>query len=123
MANFMTSGGKVIRAVTNPLRSFLFLFSGVSLASLEPVVISVDGTSIEASFSGADPSSPADISMETVCKRFVMLVPEGFLKRGDDIGTFLFTVLMLAGVDVETVKPKTAQADTSRANIRILDTR
>jgi len=126
MANFIMRGGPKIRAVTNPLRSFLGLTSGVSLVSLELGVMSVDGTSVEASLSGAAPSSLADI-VRDVCNRFARIVPEHWseywLKRGDDMAVYGRTVLLLAGESVEIVKArqKKVQADSLKASSKILD--
>jgi len=105
MANFVMSGGPKIRAVTNPLRSFfvLFLTFGASSTAFELSVISVDGTSVEASFSGAAPSSLADILKEAICNRFAGLFSGHRLKRGDDMACG-WTVLMLVGESVEMVK-------------------
>jgi len=103
MANLVMSGGPNIIAVTNPLRSFLGLTSGVSSVSFELVVMSVDGTSVEASLSGAAPSSPADILREEIRNRSLRPLSEHWLKRGDDMAICGCTVLMLAGESVGMV--------------------
>jgi len=102
MANLVMSGGPNIIAVTNPLRSFLGLTSGVS-SVFELVVMSVDGTSVEASLSGAAPSSPADILREEIRNRSLRPLSEHWLKRGDDMAICGCTVLMLAGESVGMV--------------------
>jgi len=102
MANLVMSGGPKIRAVTNPLRTFLA--SGASSPAAELSVMSVDGSSVEASFSGAAPSSLAEILKEAVRDRFVGIIFGHWLKRGDDMATCGWKVLMLVGESVEMVK-------------------
>jgi len=102
MANLVISGGPKIRAVTNPLRGFLA--SGASSVAPELSVMSVDGSSVEASFSGAAPSSLADISKEVVRDRFVGIIFGHWLKRGDDKAACGWIVLILVGESVEMVK-------------------
>lgn len=76
IANLKIRGGAKIKAVTKPLRSFFRLSFGVSSASPELVVVSVDGSSVEASLSDVAPSSPADNPSDEGCNRLIRVVPE-----------------------------------------------